>query len=245
LILSIQPMVEAPEEDALKFARAIIAFMTVKDMEITRDDIGLVMSAGRMLERKSGPIAKELYASVIPIFKDLKFPQIERIVAGFEGTVRRIDLLGHAMELKGTTYDGKPFDVAALKGKVILVDFWATWCHWCIEEFPNVKKNYAGYHKKGFEVIGISADKERDKLDAYLKDKPLPWIILHDTDGHNPAMDQYGVVSYPTTFLIGKDGTVKSLSVRGAQLDEWLKKELGEPDPVTPEPEAKPVEPKK
>jgi peroxiredoxin len=152
-----------------------------------------------------------------------------------EGSARRLDLPGKMLELKGTLLDGKSFDIASLKGKVVLVDFWATWCGYCVEEIPNIRKNYDGYHKKGFEVVGVSADTERADLDKFIAATPLPWLTIHDKDGRNAALAYYGIASFPTTFLIDREGKVVATEARGEQLPVLLKNLLGEPEaPAAP-----------
>jgi len=230
--LSIKPASNGSDADSAKFAEKLAEFVCAKDVEPTREDVGLLLSAGRMLELKNPAQAKKLYTSVIPTLKKSPLPTIDRIVLTLEASVRRLSLVGSELAIKGTMVSGKPFDMGTLKGKVVLVDFWATWCRYCIQEFPNMKKNYAGYHNKGFEVVSISVDQDRPKLDEFLFANPLPWILLHDEGGQNEAIERCGVISYPTTFMIGKSGKVISVFVRGDELDKLLKQELGDPDPI-------------
>ena len=77
-------------------------------------------------------------------------------------------------EVKDTT--GKPLSIANYKGKVVLLDFWATWCGPCVHELPNVIKTYEAHHPKGFEIIGISLDKDQDKLASFTKEKNMTWV---------------------------------------------------------------------
>ncbi len=116
--------------------------------------------------------------------------------------------------------DGKPLSVGALKGKVVLVDFWATWCGPCRAELPNVIEAYKKYHAQGFEIIGVSLDSDRAKLDTFLKQQEgMTWPQYFDGEGwSNLLAEKYGVQSIPFTVLIGPDGKVLGNDLRGALL---------------------------
>ena len=138
--------------------------------------------------------------------------------------------VGEVMELKFTSLAGKEIDLADMKGKVVLIDFWATWCGPCIAELPNVRKAYEDYHDKGFEIIGISLDKAKDeaKLKSFVKDENMPWPQAFDGKGCQTALaQQYGIRSIPATFLVGKDGKIVSSNLRGPALSSAVEKELG------------------
>jgi thiol-disulfide isomerase/thioredoxin len=114
---------------------------------------------------------------------------------------------------------GKPLSPDNYKGKVVLIDFWATWCGPCVGELPNVLATYEKYHGKGFEVIGISLDQDQEKLTSFLKEKKIPWQQYFDGLGwSNKLASNYVVKSIPATFLLDGEGKIIGQNLRGEAL---------------------------
>jgi thiol-disulfide isomerase/thioredoxin len=134
------------------------------------------------------------------------------------------------MELKFTALDGTEVDLAKLRGKVVLIDCWATWCVPCIKELPNIKAARAKWGDKGFTVVGISFDRiaDREKLVKFVADEKLDWPHwFNEAGGKNPFGTKYNIRSIPATFLLGKDGRLVTTETHGEKLDEALTKLLG------------------
>ena len=112
---------------------------------------------------------------------------------------------------------GEKLSLADYRGQVVLLDFWATWCGPCRAEMPHVKKTYAKYRDQDFEIIGISLDRGKPPLEAYIAQEEIAWPQYLDADGRIANM--YNVRAIPTTFLIDGEGVVRKANLRGHALE--------------------------
>lgn len=172
--------------------------------------------------------------------------QLQMMAERARGSARRIGLLGNTMELDGTTADGEPFDWQQYRGRVVLVDFWASWCGPCRGEIPNMKRNLEAYGDD-FAIVGINMDRTNEAMQEYIDKEDLPWVnLVGDEEKGNgwnhPIARYYGVSGIPTAILVNQEGQVVSLSARGKRLDAGLQDLLG-PPPTVPDDEAKKTEP--
>ena len=130
------------------------------------------------------------------------------------------------VDLSFTATDGSQVDLASLRGKVVLVDFWATWCGPCMREAPDVVSTYNELHDKGFEVVGISLDIDQSRLDAVTKEKGMVWPQYFDGKGwSNEIASRYGIHSIPTMWLLDKSGRLADTDGRDG-LQEKVEKLL-------------------
>jgi len=139
-----------------------------------------------------------------------------------ERRIQRLELSGHlAPAVTGASLTGEPFDLAAWKGKVVLVDFWATNCRPCLEDLPKLKEIYAEFHPLGLEIVGVSFDEDESALTEFLERQKLPWTIVRKEDA---TAGRFHVELIPCVVLIDRSGKVAVSDCRVEHLRGALRK---------------------
>ena len=127
------------------------------------------------------------------------------------------------MDFTQNDVNGKPFTLSSLKGKYILLDFWASWCGPCRSESPFILKAYNKFKNKNFEVVAVSLDDDREKWIKAIEQDGMPWIQLSDLAGvQNKVAVQYGVRAIPQNFLINPEGKIVAKDLRGEDVEKKL-----------------------
>ncbi|HIA35707.1 MAG TPA: AhpC/TSA family protein [Flavobacteriales bacterium] len=147
----------------------------------------------------------------------VKVAQVSRLAVGSE-----------APQIVLNDPDGNTISLSSLRGKVVLIDFWASWCKPCRIENPNVVRLYNAYKDKGFEIYGVSLDKHKGAWVQAIKQDGLNWIHVSDLGfWHSAPVKLYDVQSIPQTYLIDQNGNIIAKGLRGSALEEKIKEILG------------------
>lgn len=215
----------------------------VKDAENARIDYQAMLDNNKVYSKN---FVKEHPNSVVSAFitvarlaEQLDETELDSIISKFSPEISNseyvIKLKEMSKEMKMTavgaeavdftmnTPEDKPVQLSSLKGKVVLLDFWASWCAPCREENPNVVKLYQQYHDKGFEILGVSLDKKKEDWIKAIKDDKLNWIHVSDLQyWQSSAARLYNVKAIPQSFLLDRDGKIIAKGLRGEALANKL-----------------------
>jgi thiol-disulfide isomerase/thioredoxin len=183
------------------------------------------------------------YDAAAAAFRQLKadFPETPQ-ANQVDATLQAIEMQQAAQKVQGQLAVGAPFpdfeekdlsgqplSVAKFKGSVVLVDFWATWCGPCVADMPDLIELYKKYHPRGFEIIGVSLDREESALKSYLEKNQITWPQYFDGQfWDNKLSRRYGVTSIPFTILVDGEGRIVGKNLRGPELAAAVAKLLGQ-----------------
>src|SRR5262245_47152845 len=242
--------------DAEKKLQAAVQSLLSEDTP-NRELFAQVQDVAHLLEALGHfDLSQSTYDQIAAAFKGTSDKELaEQIAETAAKAKQRMALIGKPFTVEGVQVDGSPFDWSAYAGKVVLVDFWASWCGPCLQEIPNIRENFEQYHAKGFDVVGVNLNTNLADLKQFLafQGQEIPWatvtsqVVLDGEAGKDwtkiPMAAKAGVQAIPFVVLIGKDGNVDSIHVRGPKLGARLKELLG--DPITSEVPADPTQPAK
>ena len=222
--------------DHAKDADALKAAIKDLDADLAEDDFvaGRAEDFAAIISENAPDEAKAFLQRTLESFKASDSDVRKKLASSLEPMIRFFNLVGNELVFEGVYDDGTEIDWKSYRGKVVLVDFWATWCGPCVGEVPNVLKLYEKYHEAGFDVVGYSLDNDLDALEKFEKERKLPWrtgvrklsMQANEKDGKNYTnlTEYYGIHAIPTMILVDKDGKVIDTNARGEHLRELLEK---------------------
>jgi thiol-disulfide isomerase/thioredoxin len=188
-------------------------------------------------EYQSSPVAAYVYLmnfyesadaeeldSMLAMFEPIKTSQFVETIQKRADALRASGIGAEAPEIYLKNPEGVPVSLKQLRGKYVLIDFWASWCQPCIVEMPVIKSIYADYNDKGFEILGVSLDRERQAWLNAIENYSMDWVHVWDLGGETPGetANKYGVNGIPFTVLIDKEGKIIAKNLRGEQLREKI-----------------------
>ena len=174
----------------------------------------------------SAPTILKWIKETAQLLGDHPDPRYEKTLRyGIDSFKTLAELQARPVDLKFTALDGNEVDLAKMRGKVVLFDFWATWCGACVESIPEVQEAYKKYNDRGFEIVGFSSDSDKAKLESFLKEKGMSWPEFFD--GKASMAQRFGIQGIPTLWLFNKQGILVERDARG-KLDARIPQLLSE-----------------
>jgi thiol-disulfide isomerase/thioredoxin len=229
---AIESIDQATPEQVTELYEQLHTSLCARQLEqpLVARDMRLALDVIQQLERQDMSQARMAYRRFGLLFDESQDLELSTMARMLQGAARRLELPGNVMHLTGTRMDGSKLNLDSLRGHVVLIDFWATWCGPCVAEHPRIVQAYRKYHNQGFEVIGVSLDVDRQRLEEYLAEHDIPWTTLHpgERGKQNPVLERYGIMSIPVVILVDRQGLVVSIDARGENLEALIEATLAE-----------------
>jgi peroxiredoxin len=173
------------------------------------------------------PASAPLADSIIAEYAEL-YPGQVAMIRNQTASLRSFTIGAPAPLFTAPTPEGESLSLESLRGEVVLLDFWASWCGPCRRENPNVVRMYHKFRDKGFEILGVSLDDKRDRWEQAIATDKLDWLHVSDLKGWQSEYGQlYGVTSIPQTVLLDREGNILARNLRGPDLERKLEEVLG------------------
>lgn len=222
---------------AIESKRVAKTSLSASDLENLRKDVAAAAQAFEQMQRVMAQMDQDTTKAVEVLDGYLKqYPkgqfarlyseqkkQIERMAVAAERSAA-LKAGAKAPDFSARTLDGDTVKLSDLRGQVVLLDFWASWCGPCLAEMPNVKKTYNEFKDKGFTVVGISGDHTEKDLRDFLAKNDYDWKMIYQSpDEEGTVLEQYGIQYFPTTYLLDREGTIRAVDLRGEELYNAVK----------------------
>jgi thiol-disulfide isomerase/thioredoxin len=188
------------------------------------------LQTAHQLDAGNADITKDVFAKISEAFADYPDTAIADLARrSFERHEKRSSIVGQPFVVEGVQPDGTAFDWSKYQGKVVLVDFWATWCMPCLQQMPRIHDIYDRYRDRGFEVVGVNVDHDTQRLQQFLSLQPIPWTTVVSADAtplsgieDHPFLAQFGIDALPFLVLVDRTGTAVALNLRDQELENKL-----------------------
>ena len=205
-------------ESALHLEQQIADYL--KENPADPKKLSLQMARSNLLYRVDAQKAKSFLEELV------RDPD-QQLAEAAQARLAKAALLGKPLDLHFTATNGSAIDLAQFRGKVVLVDFWASWCPDCVRELPEIQKLDQTYRASGLVILGISLDRDRQAMSNFLIKKGINWPIYFDGKGwNNTYAVQYSVRQIPEIWIINKDGILETTSADVATVDDTVQRLL-------------------
>ena len=227
LMLFSKPGTEQPNPYRVK--EAVKKYVT--DNPKTLDFFAKLLTDGaKQYASKDRQFTIETLKEVAELYRNSEYLDDKDYLEKLLVVAKRFEMVGSPITFSGVDTAGNKIASSDFKDKVVLIDFWATWCTPCISALPEMTRLHKTYNKQGFEIVGVSVDKNTKELTKFLEAKKLPWKIISDTatseKGGTRLASHFGISEYPTLILVGRDGKILATDFDLKTLEMELKNQF-------------------